>query len=81
MRRAKKTQKFVFRSALLPKSDFVFTRPRRKADSALCGTALWPDIRIALGGAPARVDPNGEYQIDQMYVQYFVPFDAKGAVR
>jgi hypothetical protein len=37
-------------------------------------------MQFAPGGAPARVDPNGEYQIDQMYVQYFVPFDAKGAV-
>jgi predicted esterase len=38
------------------------------------------EIQFTPGGAPARVDPNGEYQIDQMYVQYFVPFDAKGAV-
>jgi predicted esterase len=38
------------------------------------------EIQFTPGGAPARVDPNGEYQIDQMYVQYFMPFDAKGAV-
>ena len=38
------------------------------------------EIQFTPGGAPARVDPKGEYQIDQMYVQYFMPFDAKGAV-
>jgi hypothetical protein len=38
------------------------------------------EIQFTPGGAPARVDPNGDYQIGQMYVQYFVPLDAKGAV-
>jgi len=38
------------------------------------------EIQFTPGGAPARVDPNGAYQIGQMYVQYFAPLDAKGVV-
>jgi tripartite-type tricarboxylate transporter receptor subunit TctC len=32
------------------------------------------------GGAPATVDPNGLYQVEQMYVQYFVPDPQRGTV-
>src|SRR6201991_1825231 len=31
------------------------------------------------GGVPAKVDPNGTYQVEQMYVQYFLPADERGA--
>ena len=31
------------------------------------------------GGVPAKVDPNGTYQVEQMYVQYFLPANEKGA--
>lgn len=30
------------------------------------------------GGAPAQLDPNGVYQVEQMYVQYFVPQQVRG---
>ena len=26
---------------------------------------------------PAKVDPNGVYQVEQMYVQYFIPKDPR----
>ncbi len=38
------------------------------------------EIQFTPTGAPARIDPNGKYQIDQMYVQYYKPADEKGAV-
>src|SRR5881396_3107961 len=31
------------------------------------------------GGVPAKVDPNGTYQVEQMYVQYFLPANEHGA--
>ncbi|HET7491119.1 MAG TPA: esterase, partial [Bradyrhizobium sp.] len=31
------------------------------------------------GGVPAKVDPNGTYQVEQMYVQYFLPANERGA--
>src|ERR1700710_3045956 len=31
------------------------------------------------GGVPAKIDPNGTYQVEQMYVQYFLPANEKGA--
>lgn len=30
------------------------------------------------GAAPTRVDPNGDFEVEQMYVQYFVPEGQKG---
>lgn len=36
------------------------------------------DVVFTRGGVPARVDPNGVYQVEQMYVQYFVPQHEKG---
>ena len=30
------------------------------------------------GGPPAKLDPNGQYMVEQMYVQYFLPADRKG---
>src|SRR5246127_82928 len=38
------------------------------------------ELTLAPGGVPARIDPNGKYQVDQMYVQYFIPQDERGAV-
>jgi pimeloyl-ACP methyl ester carboxylesterase len=36
------------------------------------------EVLFTAGGVPAKVDPNGVYQVEQMYVQYFVPADQKG---
>lgn len=36
------------------------------------------EILFSAGGTPARFDPNGSYQIEQMYVQYFLPQDRRG---
>lgn len=36
------------------------------------------EVLLAQGGVPARLDPNGVYQVEQMYVQYFVPRHVKG---
>jgi hypothetical protein len=30
------------------------------------------------GGPPSKLDPNGQYQVEQMYVQYFFPKERKG---
>ena len=36
-------------------------------------------VTFTPGGAPAKLDPNGVYQVEQMYVQYFLPANEKGA--
>jgi hypothetical protein len=36
------------------------------------------EIVFGAGGVPAKIDPNGLYQVEQMYVQYFLPQDRKG---
>ena len=36
------------------------------------------EIVFTPGGVPAKIDPNGEYQVEQMYVQYFLPQNRKG---
>ena len=36
------------------------------------------EIVFTPGGVPAKVDPNGKYQVEQMYVQYFLQQKAKG---
>src|SRR5262245_8269955 len=38
------------------------------------------EVVFTPGGVPARVDPNGVYQVEQMYVQYFIPQDKRGAL-
>jgi hypothetical protein len=38
------------------------------------------EVTFAPGGVPAKVDPNGVYQVEQMYVQYFIPQDQRGAL-
>src|ERR1700716_4763192 len=32
------------------------------------------------GGVPAKVDPNGIYSVEAMYVQYFLPAERRGVV-
>jgi pimeloyl-ACP methyl ester carboxylesterase len=36
------------------------------------------EIVFTPGGVPAKVDPNGKYQVEQMYVQYFLPQNRRG---
>jgi pimeloyl-ACP methyl ester carboxylesterase len=36
------------------------------------------EVVFTPGGVPAKVDPNGTYQVEQMYVQYFKPQNPKG---
>ncbi|MCL6645638.1 MAG: esterase [Dehalococcoidia bacterium] len=36
------------------------------------------EIVFTPGGVPARIDPNGTYQVEQMYVQYFLPQNRRG---
>ena len=36
------------------------------------------EVVFTPGGVPAKVDPNGKYQVEQMYVQYFLPQNKKG---
>ena len=38
------------------------------------------EVLFAPGGVPAKVDPNGVYQAEQMYVQYFLPAERSGTV-
>jgi hypothetical protein len=38
------------------------------------------EVRFTPGGVPAKVDPNGVYHVEQMYVQYFIPQNQKGAL-
>ena len=35
-------------------------------------------VTMTQGGVPVKIDPNGVYQVEQMYVQYFVPAHEKG---
>jgi pimeloyl-ACP methyl ester carboxylesterase len=35
------------------------------------------EVVFSKGGVPTKIDPNGEYQVEQMYVQYYIPQDAK----
>ena len=36
------------------------------------------DVVFTPGGVPAKVDPNGVYHVESMYVQYFVPQNQRG---
>ena len=36
------------------------------------------EIVFTPGGVPAKMDPNGKYQVEQMCVQYFLPQNRKG---
>lgn len=37
------------------------------------------EVVFTKGGVPAKIDPNGTYQVEQMYVQYFLPQRENGA--
>lgn len=37
-------------------------------------------VTFTPGGVPAKVDPNGTYQVEHMYVQYFIPQRERGAL-
>jgi pimeloyl-ACP methyl ester carboxylesterase len=37
------------------------------------------EVRRTPGGPLTKIDPNGEYQVEQMYVQYFLPARKRGA--
>src|ERR1051325_10733341 len=37
------------------------------------------EVLFSAGGVPAKMDPNGTYQVEQMYVQYFLPAKEPGA--
>jgi hypothetical protein len=37
------------------------------------------EVTFTAGGVPAKIDPNGTYQVEQMYVQYFLPARETGA--
>ncbi len=38
------------------------------------------EVVFTPGGVPAKVDPNGLYQVEQMYVQYFIPARQRGSL-
>lgn len=38
------------------------------------------EVVFTPGGVPAKVDPNGVYQVESMYVQYFIPQEQRGAL-
>ena len=38
------------------------------------------EMLFSAGGVPVKVDPNGTYQVEQMYVQYFIPANERGRV-
>jgi len=38
------------------------------------------EIVFTPGGVPAKVDPNGTYSVEAMYVQYFLPVERRGVV-
>ncbi len=38
------------------------------------------EVVFTPGGVPAKVDLNGTYQVEQMYVQYFIPANQRGTV-
>jgi hypothetical protein len=38
------------------------------------------EVVFTPGGVPAKVDPNGVYQVEQMYVQYFIPQNQRGTL-
>src|SRR4030088_2314710 len=38
------------------------------------------EVVFTPGGVPAKVDLNGTYSVEAMYVQYFLPADRRGSV-
>src|SRR5262249_11984907 len=50
----------------------VGSRATESAGQRIKGIVFTP------GGVPAKMDPNGKYQVEQMYVQYFLPQNRRG---
>jgi len=48
-------------------------------EAALSGKPV-KDVVFTPGGAPAKIDLNGSYLVESMYVQYFLPPNRKGQV-
>ena len=50
------------------------------SEAASCEISGKPvkELVLGAGGVPAKIDPNGLYQVEQMYVQYFLPQNRKG---
>jgi hypothetical protein len=48
-------------------------------EAALSGKPV-KDVVFTPGGAPAKIDLNGTYLVESMYVQYFLPANRKGRV-
>lgn len=38
------------------------------------------EVKFTANGVPLKVDPNGKYAVEQMYVQYFLPENPKGTL-
>ncbi|MBP1932174.1 hypothetical protein [Ammoniphilus resinae] len=38
------------------------------------------EVVLTKNGVPVQFDPNGTYQVEQMYVQYFIPRDLRGKI-
>ncbi|HZS66186.1 MAG TPA: esterase, partial [Burkholderiales bacterium] len=36
------------------------------------------EVVFTPGGVPAKIDPNGTYVVESMYVQYFLPANRRG---
>src|SRR3954467_12084175 len=51
--------------------------PIRGRQPALSGQPV-REVLFTPGGVPAKVDPNGTYQVEQMYAQYFLVQNPKG---
>src|SRR5436190_15803316 len=45
----------------------------------ICGKPV-KEVTFTPGGVPAKVDPNGVYAVESMYVQYFIPQNPRGAL-
>ena len=48
-------------------------------DVAISGKPV-KEVVFTPGGVPAKIDPNGTYVAEAMYVQYFLPANRRGAV-
>ena len=38
------------------------------------------EVVFTPGGVPAKIDPNGTYVVESMYVQYFLPANRRGSL-
>jgi hypothetical protein len=54
----------------MARNDLIPDRPRRYVGAVLSGQPT-KEVSFTAGMAPVKVDPNGQFEIEQMYVQYF----------